>query len=135
MASAGGAVGSVLIKRMGRPAAVPLVTAWLLLVGSLPLLAGSALIERGARIAWTPGSVGLLLFLALAGTAFTTAAWYALVQGHDVGRLSLFLFLVPVFGLLAGAVFSGERIGPLAGLGMGAMVAGVLAAATPYASS
>ncbi|MDQ2785845.1 MAG: DMT family transporter [Chloroflexota bacterium] len=128
-ASVGGAVGSVLIKRMGRPAAVPLVTAWQLIIGSLPLLIGSALVERDMRVVWTAKFVGLLLFLALAGTAFTTAAWYALIQGHDVGRLSLFFFMVPVFGLLAGAVFFAERIGPLDILGLGTIVAGVLVVA------
>ncbi|MDQ2807405.1 MAG: hypothetical protein M3Z04_10920, partial [Chloroflexota bacterium] len=44
-----------------------------LLLGSLPLLAASALFEAPARITWNGEFVGILLFLALVGTAFTTA--------------------------------------------------------------
>lgn len=47
------------------------------------------------------------------GTAFTTSLWYWLVQDDEVGRLSLYLFLIPGLGLaLAVAVF-GERVSAL----------------------
>lgn len=128
-ASAGAAGGSVLMKRMGRPAAVPLVTAWQLVVGSAPLLAASAFVEHGARVRWTAEFVGLLLFLAVVGTALTTAVWYALIQRHDVGRLSLFFFLVPVFGLAAAVVAFGESVGRLEGVGIGVIIAGIITAA------
>ena len=63
VASAGAAVGSVLIKRMGQPSAVLPVTAWILVVGSLPLFIGSVVIERSLRVVWTAEFMGLLLFL------------------------------------------------------------------------
>ena len=94
------------------------VTGWQLLVGGLPLLAASALVERGAPVRWTAEFVGMLLFLALIGTSLVTAVWYWLVQQAEVGRLSMFFFLVPVFGLgLALAIYN-EPISRSAAVGL-----------------
>lgn len=124
-ASVGFAVGSVLIKRLEPGAALLAVTGWQLLVGGLPLLAASALLERGSPVRWTAEFAALLLFLALPGTALATAVWYWLVQGGDVGRLSLVFFLVPVFGLgLAVAIF-GEPIGATETAGVAIIFAGI----------
>ena len=65
-ASAGAALGSVIFKRMGVTSGLLAITAWQLILGSLPLLAVSTVVERGARVIWNPEFVGLLLFLALA---------------------------------------------------------------------
>ena len=124
-ASVGFAVGSVLIKRLEPGAALLAVTGWQLLVGGLPLLAASSLLERGSPVRWTAEFAALLLFLALPGTALATAVWYWLVQGGDVGRLSLVFFLVPVFGLgLAVAIF-GEPIGATETAGVAIIFAGI----------
>lgn len=109
-ASGGAAAGSVIVKRMGHPSAILIVSGWQLVLGSLPLLALSPFLEPGRMVVWTGEFVGLLLFLGLIGTAFPTAAWFRLVQHGDVGRLSLFLFLVPVFGLLIAAAVFRERV-------------------------
>jgi drug/metabolite transporter (DMT)-like permease len=131
LGSAGGlAVGSVLIKRMGPGTNLLIISAWQLLLGSLPLLGAAALLERGTSVRWTAEFAGMLLILALAGTAFVVAAWYWLIQSGDLGRLSMFFFLVPAFGLVLAGLFSGERIGPIQWLGL-ALVVGGLAALAP----
>jgi drug/metabolite transporter (DMT)-like permease len=79
-----------------------------LTLGSLPLFAASLLVEQGAATAWSLEFFGLLAFLSVAATAFVTAAWYWLIQGQAVGRLSLVLFLVPAFGLGLAVWFLGE---------------------------
>jgi drug/metabolite transporter (DMT)-like permease len=124
-ASGGAAVGSVIVKCMRHPSVVLQVSAWQLIIGSLPILGGAATVERTAHVHWALRFIGLLLFLALVGTAFPTAAWYWLLQRHDVGRLSLFLFLVPVFGLAIATLPFGERVGPLEGLGVLVTLAGI----------
>lgn len=88
----------MIVKRVEHPSIVLQVSAWQLVIGSLPLLVGAA---------------------------FPTAGWYWLVQRHDVGRLSLFLFLVPIFGLAIATLTFGERVGPLEGLGVFATLAGI----------
>ena len=124
-ASGGLGVGSVIVKWMGTEPDVLALTTWQLIVGSLPLLLLSAIVEGGAPVTWTAEFVSLLLFLALAGTSLATAVWYWLVQRGEVGRLTMFFFLVPVFGLgLAAAVF-GERVSPLEGAGVLLTLAGI----------
>jgi drug/metabolite transporter (DMT)-like permease len=77
----------------------------------------------------------LLLTLALTGTAFPTVVWYWLHQGGDVGRLVLFLFLVPVFGLVVGTFLFGEKLGLLGVIGVVVTVSGIAVAAWPGGKS
>jgi len=127
MASVGAAVGSVVFKRMRVATGLLTITAWQLILGSLPLLVVSAIFERQIPVHWSVQFVGVLLFLALVGTSFVTAAWYWLVQRGELSRLALFLFLVPVFGLGIAALF-GERVSLLEGAGLLLIVAGIVVA-------
>lgn len=127
--SVASAAGSVIVKRMGPQPSLLAVTGWQLVLGSLPLLAISAFVERGAAVVWSPEFVGLLLFLALVGTALTFAVWYWLIQHDEVGRLTMFLFLVPIFGLALAALVFSERVGALEGVGVAFTIAGIGAVA------
>lgn len=133
MASGGASIGSVLFKRVEAPVSVLTITAWQLLLGSLPLLALSAIVERGVRVTWNIQFAGALLFLALVGTALASAVWFGLVQHGEVSRLSLFLYLVPVFGLALAAWMLGERVSWLEVLGGLLIVAAVVWPARPGA--
>lgn len=126
-AAAGLALGSVLDKRLGVQDYLFTLTTWQLLLGSQPLLLTWAYFEADAPVRWTPRFVGSLLFLAVPGTAFLTAAWYELVQRGEIGRLSLFFYLVPILGLLVAALLLSERIAPVQGLGVAVILAGTLA--------
>jgi probable blue pigment (indigoidine) exporter len=101
-------IGSVLVKHMQLGRSLLAVTAWQLLFGGLFLLGLSGVIEDVSRLDLNLTFVALLLFLSLAGTAFTTALWYALLQVGDVGRLATFFYLIPVFGLIIAALIFGE---------------------------
>jgi probable blue pigment (indigoidine) exporter len=124
-ASTGLALSTVLVKRMQPQIDVLLLTTWQLLLGSLPLLVASALVEPVASIRWPWPFVALLLFLALPGTALANAVWYWLIRHDEVGRLSLFFFLLPVFGLLFARVLLGGAIAPIALLGSAVTFAGI----------
>jgi probable blue pigment (indigoidine) exporter len=128
-ASGGAAAGSIIIKRMGRPASVLTVSAWQLIVGSAPLLILSAVLERSASVVWNGELISLILVLALLGTSLPTAIWYSLIQHHDVGRLSIFLFLVPVFGTAIAFLAFGEQLSVPAVAGILLTVSGVVAIA------
>ncbi len=128
-ASAGLAVGNVIVKRLGPVSNLLAMTAWQLIIGSVVLLAVCVLVEPYQEVVWNLDFVGLLLFLALVGTSLTTAVWYWLIQTEDVGRLTIFLFLVPVFGLGLAALIFGEPIGPFEGVGVTMTLAGIGAVA------
>jgi O-acetylserine/cysteine efflux transporter len=123
------AIGSVIAKRMGPNVDLLAVSAWQLIAGSLPLLVVSGLAEQGPWINLDPGFLGILAFLAIAETALPTPLWYWLLRGDEVGRLSLFLFLVPVLGVLIAAAVFGERVGALEVVGIVATVVAIGVAA------
>lgn len=124
-ASLGASVGNIIFKRLAIQGNLLLITAWQLVLGSLPLLVLAALVEQDRRVIWNAEFVGLLLFLALVGTALANAVWYWLLQREEVGRLTMFLFLVPVLGLGIAALTFGERISLLEGIGSALTVIGV----------
>jgi drug/metabolite transporter (DMT)-like permease len=109
----GSATESVVIKRLDVGMDILRMAGWQLLLCGGSLLALSAWFERDLSIVWGTRFVTLVLFLALIGTAFTTALWYWLLQRDEVGRLTLFLFLVPVLGLGLAAALYGERLGAI----------------------
>lgn len=125
-ASAGAAIGNVIYKRIALQENLLVITAWQLILGSLPLFVLSMLAERGKPVEiWNLEFLGLLSFLAFAGTSFLNAAWYWLVKREDVGQLSTYFFLVPVFGLVVSALIFVEKITLLEMIGSGLVVAGV----------
>lgn len=130
LATSGGlAVSTIIVKRMHPQIDVLALTAWQLIAGSLPLLIASAVAERGSAIVWSSVFIALLVFLALIGTALANAVWYWLIRREDVGRLTLFFFLVPVLGLGIAALAFGETLGPREGTGVTLMLAGIGAVA------
>jgi probable blue pigment (indigoidine) exporter len=86
-------------------------------------------VEHNAVIVWNATLVGLLLFLALIGTAFATALWYWLIRHDDVGRLTMFFFLVPALDLGIAALAFGEAIGLWEGAGVVVTLAAIGAVA------
>lgn len=122
-AAAGFATASVLVKRLDLAGLELPVAAWQLAIGGGALLAASWWFEP-EPIAWSASFVGLVAALGVVGTAATTAAWYWLVaREHDVGRLSLALFAVPVIGLAIGVGVFAERPSATEFLGAGLVLA------------
>lgn len=124
-ASVGSAGGSVIFKTMPAQGQLLTITGWQLIMGSLPLFVGSLAIEHSLNVIWNAEFLGLLLFLALIGTSFTSVVWFWLVAREDVGQLSLALFLVPLMGLTIAVMASGETISLLQLLGVAITLAGV----------
>lgn len=128
IAAIGAAAASVLLKKLDVGKHLLRVAGWQLLLGAIPLLLFSAALETGG-VRWTPTFVALLAYLGLIGTALALSIWYWLIQREQVGRLSLFLFLVPVFGLGLAHVAFGETIGLNEVLGVTLALTGIVLAA------
>jgi drug/metabolite transporter (DMT)-like permease len=123
--SVSSAAGSILVKHLIQKGNFLIIAAWQLIIGSLPLLAISVLIEPVNKIKWSLTFIGVLLFLALVGTSLVTAVWYWLLQKQEVGYLTLFLFLTPLFGLGIAALVFNERLNLLASVGVILILAGI----------
>lgn len=108
--SAGAAVTAVLLKKIKPGRDLISLTGWQLVAGSLPLFLGSQFIEAGRLVSWEGTFVGLVAFLGVIGTGLTTIIWFWLLQKYNAGSLSLYLFLIPVFGLLIAFIVFNESL-------------------------
>lgn len=117
-----------LVSRMFTPGRDPmLLTGWqLFLGGSLLLVVGMA---GGGRLGTVslPGVLLLAYMVALSAVAFTV--WTGLLGKFPVGRVSLFGFLIPVFGALFSAIVLHEDVFTLRNLASLALVSGGIAIA------
>lgn len=108
LAAVGITVGTLLARRVGGLDVV-LVSGWHFILGG-GLLGLLAAVEEGRpAIAWTPRFVVVLAFLALVATAAAFVAWFTEAQRAPLAALTAWTFLVPVFGVIFGALLLGER--------------------------
>lgn len=104
------ALGTVLQKRF--PARMPLgaYTAWMMLLGGVPVFAGTLVFEdltalRAISLAPALG-VAYNVFISF---AFAHWAWIKIATAVPVSVFSISMLIIPVIGVLSGVVFLGER--------------------------
>ena len=119
------ALGTVFMRGLSGIDALNL-QAWTALIGLLPLLAISALIEPGGLTAlrdahWS--SWGAAVYSAVFASIIGHSVFYRLVQRHPVATIMPYLLLTPVFAVALGILFWGDRPGAQLWIG-GAMVLG-----------
>lgn len=102
------AVGSVLARYVRLHGSLLSFTGWQLLLGGAGLLALSVVVGE-PPVDWNRNFAGILVLLAVFNSAVVNCAWFFLLQQEKAGKLSIYLFLTPVLGLLWAAVFAGER--------------------------
>jgi drug/metabolite transporter (DMT)-like permease len=97
------------------------------LVVSAPMLALCAGLF-GERVVATPSlfAVSLLLYQSIWVVAFTFAAWFALIQRYSASQLSVFTFLSPMFGVLAGYAILSEPLTPAFAAAAALVLAGIV---------
>ena len=99
---------------------------WTALIGVLPLLAASALLEppMGAAIAHASWVAWLgVVYAAIVASLLGHGLYYVLLQRHPVAQVTPYLLAAPLLATLLGIVFLHDRVGPRLWLG-GAMVLG-----------
>jgi len=109
-AAASWALGAVLQKKY--PVSIPPgpYTAWIMLIGGLPIFAGAALFEDPSALAHV-GTRAVLgtSYNVLVAFAFAYWAWIKLATSVSVTVFSLSILVIPVVGVLGGMLFLGER--------------------------
>jgi len=106
------AVGTVLQKKYPVRAPVAAYTAWIMLIGGVPIYAGALLLEDFRKLAdiGTPALLGTLynVFLSFAWAHW---AWITLATSVSVTVFSLCMLAIPLVGVFSGMAFLGERPG------------------------
>ena len=105
------ATGVVLFKRL--PVAMPTsaLTGWMMLVGSLPLLAVAIPLETSRLVVPGVGPVLGMLYNIFVAFMFCYWAWNRIVQMVPVAVSSVSSLSTPLIGVLGGVIFLGEPLG------------------------
>jgi len=105
-----GTGGNILIKRVGyRWRMLSLVTVQMITT-AVVMSVVALLFERNVPKAFTPASVGGLFYLATVGSGIAFFVGYYVVRRYEVGIVSSFVFLQPVFAVILGASILGEEV-------------------------
>jgi len=104
------AIGTLLQKKFPVRAPAAPLTAWMMLIGGLPIYVGALLLDDWRAL----GDVGLWPGLAVAYNVFLSFAWahwawIKLATSVSVSTFSLSMLMTPVVGVFSGMLFLGER--------------------------
>ncbi len=100
------AFGNLLSKRLSQKEDSIVLTGWQLLIGGLALLILGFLFSGRLNVI-TPKAIALLLYLSLL-SAVAFSLWTMLLQANSMGRVTIFNFLVPIFGVVLSGIILGE---------------------------
>jgi drug/metabolite transporter (DMT)-like permease len=109
-ASVSWALGTVLQKRLPMAMAAGPYTAWIMLVGGIPIFIGALVLDNFRDL----GSIGLwpalgIAYNVLVAFAWAHWAWIKIATSVPVTVFSLSMLVIPVVGVVSGMVFLGER--------------------------
>lgn len=125
------AIGSVSIKLRGGLLDVFVLNGWAMLGAGVLLLVVSAPFEDWGETVWSANAVGSILYLALAGTAFTFVTLTVLLRELPAVTISFISVLLPFGALAFGALLEDERITPAVVAGAALVAAGIAVAQWP----
>ncbi len=111
------ALGTVISRYACRHSDALAVTGWHMLLGALPLLAGSALLPQPFWPSWSPLEWCLMAYAALLGSAVAYGLFFWFANHGDLTSFTSLTFLTPLFALLCAVVLLGEQLQPLQWLG------------------
>lgn len=119
------AIASVLVKGFSSNLNIVLITGWQMIIGSLLLifLGASRMSLEQIHFSWF--TLGILFYLSfLSAAAFSL--WNVLLKFNSISRITIYNFLIPIFGsLLSALIVPGEKIGFYILLGLALISSGI----------
>ncbi len=110
LAAAGVSVGNVAIKRLTGQVDPIMAMGLQLLIGAVPLALLSMLTEDISMLRWSTEFALVLGALAVLGSSLAFWLWFEALERVELNRANAFTFLVPIFALMFGAAYFGERL-------------------------
>ncbi|QMV43584.1 DMT family transporter [Cohnella cholangitidis] len=104
-----GALGNILSKKASEQLDVLYMTACQMLLGGVALLAIGAIGAGAMPFEFTASAAWMLLYLAIL-SALGFVLWNTVMKYNKVGSISMYLFLIPVFGVFLSAGILGEEL-------------------------
>lgn len=126
------AVGNLIAKHAAGRRDVDMLglVVWASLAAPLPLFAASWWFEGGPRVLTAIADMrwqtwACVLFMSYFATLFSLAMWNVLLHRYPTAVITPFALLIPVSGLVSGAVFLGEDLAPMQFAGAALVLAGL----------
>jgi drug/metabolite transporter (DMT)-like permease len=120
-------VGTVLLKRFQWTMPVILLTGWQLIIGSIPVVLGTALFEPFPAIAqWSVNAILSMLYVIAFPMLFCHWAWFSVVRIFPASVAAISTLAIPVIGVFSSAALLGEQVGMIEGAAL-ALVTSALA--------
>lgn len=112
LAALTGTLGAILSKDLSQKVSAVLATAYQMVIGSILLFIVAISHVSPSALNFNYYSAGLFLWLAfLSAAAFSL--WYMLLKSNPLGTISIYQFLIPVFGAAFSAgLVPGEKLTP-----------------------
>ncbi|MBI5695135.1 MAG: DMT family transporter [Nitrospirae bacterium] len=117
---------SIAAKKIMKGRAPMAVTAVQMTAGALPLLLAGMAVEGPPLTEVDATGLAVLGYLVIFATSIPFYLWYKALQAGEVGRVSVFSFILPVLGVLSGALLLGEPLDMNILLGMAMVAAGIV---------
>ncbi|WP_339318908.1 DMT family transporter [Paenibacillus sp. FSL R10-2734] len=125
LSAAFGALGNVLARHEARYASVLPLTGKQMLLGGLALAAIG--IGKRGFLPFQFQTVSLIIFIYLAlVSALAFGIWNMVMKYNQVGKVSMYLFLIPVFGVILSSIILGETIHLFVLAALASVVAGII---------
>lgn len=118
------AIATLLLKKFGSWFDIWVLTAYQMLFGGLLLLLGSICLES-VQLEITSLSLFIVFWLAIMASIVQFAIWFFLLKKEDPGKVSAFLFLAPLFGVIFGWLLLNEQIHIATLVGGGLILVGI----------
>ncbi|MCI3924667.1 DMT family transporter [Paenibacillus sp. TRM 82003] len=104
---------------------VAYLTGYQMLFGATGLLLAGATAAGWAPFEFTPAAAGMLAYLAFLSAA-VFVVWNAIMKYNSVGNVSMYLFLIPVFGVFLSSLMLGEAVHLFIVAGLALVTAGIV---------
>jgi drug/metabolite transporter (DMT)-like permease len=120
------AAGSVLLKYYSWSMSTVSLTGWQLLLGSVPVILGTLLLEPVTALFHLTGkAMWAVAYVTLLGIIGGYIAWIKIVQLFPVSLASVGTLVIPVIGVFSSALFLGEPLGSRELVALFLVVAGI----------
>lgn len=125
LSAAAGAFGNVLARHESRHMPVLALTAKQMFLGGLGLVI-IGVVKRGVMPFHFHGvTIAIFIYLALV-SALAFGIWNTVMKYNQVGKVSMYLFLIPVFGVILSSLILGETIHATVIAALASVVAGII---------
>jgi drug/metabolite transporter (DMT)-like permease len=106
-------IATLLTSRWGKEFNAWVMAAYQMLIGGVILLLASPFLEQ-PHFEWDRSHIIKELFvlgwMILMSSIAQFVSWYYVLRNSDPGKTNVFLFLIPLFGVLSGWIILGERL-------------------------